>query len=96
MANVDSINPETIKHLDILLNSIASMAITIKELSNESLELCGRTPAAAMACAIESVASQIGYMANMAIKQIDCAPVEEADFWFLPPVCREKEQSATA
>jgi hypothetical protein len=89
-----TITPEAMKQIELLLSDIAAKASTMKNISSETLQHCGRGPAASMVSSMEPIASQIGYMAEICLKRLGDRPAfsEGAEYWFIPEVCRENYQ----
>lgn len=90
MANAKSISTEEFHQIELILMDIASKASTMKDLAEETLQHCGRGPAAPLVAAMTPIASQIGYMAEVILKRLgdDLGFSEGADYWFLSPGCR--------
>ena len=85
MAIATSIRQASIEQLDLILTCIASNARTVKTLSLEILEHSTNQEAAALADALECVASNIGYMAETGMGKLG-SPHNSAEYWFLPPL----------
>lgn len=88
MAIANSISQASIEQLDLILTCIASNARTIKTLSLEIMEHSANQEAAALADALECVASNIGYMAETGMEKLG-SPRNSADHWFLPPLLQD-------
>lgn len=84
MANANSISPETLEQIDLILSCITASAKTIKILSDEILESGGDLATVGALCeAIECVSSQVGYLADDGLGRIG-SPKNSAESWFLP------------
>jgi hypothetical protein len=91
MANAKSISPEEFKQIEMILMDIASKASTLKDLSSDTQQHCGRGHAATLVAAMVPISSQIGYMADVVLKRLSDGPgfSEGAEYWFLAPTSRE-------
>ena len=91
---LSEVTPASIMQVGLILNSIADLASAVEQLACQRINDEGVKSKVAELMAIQSMAQQIGWFADLGAEKIGAgASFGDAEYWSLPPAYHEYENA---